>query len=198
MTQPHITIQYTFPNNQSATVARLYYQAFQQKLAPIFRDDDKALALLTCAMNPDYAYVAMYDGNVVGVAGFKDSKGNLVDAKAEHFTDNFGFFGGWWRIFALMILDRELEDGILLMDGLAVDASMRGQGLGTKLLDAIIAHGKDNQYNSIRLDVVDTNPRAKQLYERKGFVATKTESYPFFERIFGFGGATTMLYPLDT
>ena len=46
---------------------------------------------------------------------------------------------------------------------------------------------------AMRLDVVDTNPRARQLYERKGFVAVSSNTYPLTQRFFGFSGSTTMM-----
>ena len=45
----------------------------------------------------------------------------------------------------------------------------RGQGVGTALLKAIIAEGRRRGYAEVRLDVIDTNPRATALYERIGF-----------------------------
>ena len=44
----------------------------------------------------------------------------------------------------------------------------------------------------IRLEVVDTNPRARSLYEREGYVAVRTEHTPYLRRAMGFGAVTTM------
>ncbi|NDJ53018.1 MAG: GNAT family N-acetyltransferase, partial [Chloroflexi bacterium] len=86
-----------------------------------------------------------------------------------------------------------LETGTLLMDGIVVDGSMRGQGIGSRLLDAILDYARMHDYEKVRLDVVDTNPRARALYERKGFVEVRTERYPILKPIFGFAGSATML-----
>jgi hypothetical protein len=40
--------------------------------------------------------------------------------------------------------------------------------------------------------VVDTNPRARKLYEREGYVAVRTEATPYLRRMMGFGAVTTM------
>ena len=64
-------------------------------------------------------------------------------------------------------------------------------GVGTQLLTAVASFGREQGYRAICLDVVDTNPGARRLYERAGFAPTITRSYPFL-RPFGFTAVTTM------
>lgn len=173
--------------------AELYYIAFRQKLHPIFRDEARGLEVLKHSLGQNHAITAMCGDELVGLAGFKDATGQLVDIQPKLMTEVFGFVGGWWRLLVLSLFERDMQDGVLLMDGIVVDAAMRGKGIGSQLLDATIEHARSSGYNQVRLDVVDTNPRARQLYERKGFIAGKTESYPFLQHFFGFSGSTTML-----
>ena len=170
----------------------LYYKAFRQKLHPIFRDEQRGLEVLQRSLRGTHAIVALLEGELVGIAGFKDDEGSLLDIQLQSMVDIFGFLGGWTRLLGLSIFERGKQPGILLMDGIVVDADARGMGIGTKLLDAVVAYAQAHQYAQVRLDVVDTNPRARHLYERKGFVATETQHYPFFNKLFGFSGATTM------
>ncbi|MEM6284238.1 MAG: GNAT family N-acetyltransferase [Chloroflexota bacterium] len=190
---PDIIITHGLADEHREQAAALYYQAFQQKLGPIFRSDEKALDVLRASLDPNYAIVALHGGNLAGLAGFKDGNGNFVDIQPEVMTHTFGWPGGWVRLLGLALFYRGFTDGVLLMDGIVVDAAMRGKGTGTLLLDAIIQYAADNGYAHVRLDVVDTNPRARQLYERKGFVAVEEQTYPLTKRFFGFSGSTTML-----
>ncbi|MEO1289453.1 MAG: GNAT family N-acetyltransferase, partial [Chloroflexota bacterium] len=185
-------IQHGLNAEQREKVAQLYYLAFREKLHPIFRDEAKALQVLARCFNPDYAIIAVQDNEVVGVAGFKDSDGNLVDIQPEMMVETFRFFGGWLRILGLLLFTRQLEADILLMDGIVVDADYRGQGIGSQLLDAVMAHAREKDYQQVRLDVINTNPRARQLYERKGFIAGKTEDVSWLKPIFGFSASTKM------
>jgi ribosomal protein S18 acetylase RimI-like enzyme len=82
------------------------------------------------------------------------------------------------------------------MDGIVVHPSARGQGIGTQLLEALFQYAREHGFARVRLDVVDTNPRARQLYERQGFVAVKTRQYPFLRRVLGFAAVTTMIKEL--
>ena len=48
----------------------------------------------------------------------------------------------------------------------------------------------------VRLDVIDSNPRARTLYEREGFNATDTHRLGLLRHVFGFESATTMIKTL--
>jgi ribosomal protein S18 acetylase RimI-like enzyme len=56
----------------------------------------------------------------------------------------------------------------------------RGMGLGTRLLDAICAHIKQQGGRALRLGVVRGNVRARALYERTGFrfIYERESAYP--------------------
>jgi ribosomal protein S18 acetylase RimI-like enzyme len=144
-----------------------------------------------------HAVAAIRADELVGVAGFKHAGNGLVGVQYEAMRQAFGWIGGLWRVLALSIFSRRETPGELLMDGIVVDNSLRGQGIGSQLLDAVVAFAAERGYRRVRLDVVDTNPRARQLYERKGFVATQTASYPYLRAIFNFGSATTLVKTLE-
>ncbi|MFO8128183.1 GNAT family N-acetyltransferase [Yoonia sp.] len=61
------------------------------------------------------------------------------------------------------------------------------------LLDAVIDEAKRRGYAQVRLDVVDTNPRAKALYRHVGFKELKTVKIGPLKHIFGFSASTTMV-----
>jgi RimJ/RimL family protein N-acetyltransferase len=52
--------------------------------------------------------------------------------------------------------------------------------------------------HEVRLDVIDTNPRARALYERKGFVATGEQKLGPLKPVFGFSSATTLIKQAET
>jgi ribosomal protein S18 acetylase RimI-like enzyme len=78
------------------------------------------------------------------------------------------------------------------MDGIAVAENARGQGVGTQLLRRIIEHARSSRFSAVRLDVIEGNERAKQLYEREGFVVTKSQKFEYLRWLLGFGGSATM------
>lgn len=51
-------------------------------------------------------------------------------------------------------------------------------------------------YCALRLDVIDTNPVARRLYERVGFQPVRTERFPYMKWLLGFAAATQMQFDL--
>jgi predicted GNAT family acetyltransferase len=134
----------------------------------------------------------MQNNELVGLAGFNLDGSALTTIRARDIIKEFGPWSGMRRIAWASILHRTPRSDELLVDGIVVRADRRGHGIGTKLMyrlfDVALAHGK----RVVRLDVVDTNPAARHLYEGLGFVAIKTEKVPFLRRFMGFAAATTM------
>jgi ribosomal protein S18 acetylase RimI-like enzyme len=129
----------------------------------------------------------------LGVAGFKTSKGAFVDGGFRDLSRHYGLFGACWRSLLFSALERETENERFLMDGICVAQGARGKGVGTALLDAICAEAASRGYAQVRLDVIDSNPRAKALYLRTGFRTLKTSSIGPLRFVFGFGSATSMV-----
>jgi ribosomal protein S18 acetylase RimI-like enzyme len=57
---------------------------------------------------------------------------------------------------------------VLHLEDLIVSEKCRGKGLGTKLLDAVVNHGKDMGVKRISWEVLDWNEPAIKFYESKG------------------------------
>lgn len=176
-------------------VAELYWEAFGPKLARVMHPEAKALAFIEQVLDPEHAICAHdNDGTLLGVAGFKTYDGALVDGTFEELSEIYGLFGAIWRAGLLTLLERDTENARFLMDGIFVEKSSRDQGVGTTLLKAIVTEARRRKYNEVRLDVIDTNTRARALYERFGFVAHGTQNLGPLRYVFGFKSATTMIY----
>lgn len=57
---------------------------------------------------------------------------------------------------------------IIHLEDLVVSEAMRGSGLGTALLDAVVAYGAKNGVKRINWEVLDWNEQAIAFYEKKG------------------------------
>ncbi|NBP30465.1 MAG: GNAT family N-acetyltransferase, partial [Flavobacteriia bacterium] len=66
------------------------------------------------------------------------------------------------------ILNKKEIDGIYIQN-ISVSAAARGEGIGSKLLNALENDAKQKNINALWLDVALDNPNAKRLYERMGF-----------------------------
>jgi GNAT superfamily N-acetyltransferase len=194
---PQIEISVGFDEGERPRIADLYWQAFSAKLGVLMRPETKAKAFLASVLRPDHA-IAARDGNgsLLGMAGFKTAKGSFVAGVMTDLARVYGWPGALWRGPLLALLERRVEPGKLLMDGIFVEADARGRGVGSALLGAVADEAAARGLHEVRLDVIDTNPRARALYLREGFVAGKTHHLGPLRHLFGFSSSTEMRRPV--
>jgi len=175
----------------------IYDGAFSEKAGLAIPDAQRRLEIIEKGFNPEFSFLALDDGKPAGIASFKTREGSLTSGiTANSLLRELGFFGGLRAIFVFSIFDRSFAERQLLLDAIAVDASMRSKGVGKALIEALKDFAIEQGYTSIRLDVVDTNPRAQQLYERIGFQVEKVESMGMLSDFLGFNAVTSMVLPL--
>ncbi len=182
-----------FTETQRPVAAGLFWDAFGDKLGRLLGPRPRALEFLTPVLDPKFCLTASApDGTLLGLAGFKTSEGALVGGDWSDLKRVFGTVGAAWRAPLLSMVERKVEPDLLLMDGIAVAPEARGMGVGTQLLNGIVDLARTRNLRAVRLDVIDTNPRARALYERQGFEAKGTEDIFPFRWLFGFSNATRM------
>ncbi|WP_367648075.1 GNAT family N-acetyltransferase [Ruegeria arenilitoris] len=188
-----VRIERGFAEAERPKAAALFWQAFAAKLHKVMGPDKKGLVFIEHAINPQFALVARDSSNqMLGLAGFKTMDGGLVEGSLSDMAKIYGWFGATWRGLLLSVLERDLQPGVSQMDGIFVAAEARGQGVGTALLSAIKDEARKSGMAEVQLDVIDTNPRAKALYEREGFRVVSKEKTGPFRYLFGFSSATRM------
>lgn len=191
-----VDISLGLPQTLRGAAAGLYWDAFGRKLGVAIGPRRRGVSVLGRALRADRALVAVSSGELLGLAGFHLGDSTFVGVKLGHLTAEFGLVGGVVRAVPLALLDREPSEGELLLDGIVVRSDQRGSGIGTGLLRAAVGLAADNGLGSVRLDVVDTNPRAGRLYAREGFVPVRTVRTPYLRRAMGFSASTTMVKKL--
>ena len=183
-----------FALDERSQIAALYWKASGAKLGRVMAPEGKALAFVERVLDPTHSICARdADGALLGVAGFKTMDGALVGGTFRDLSQTYGIWGAFWRAGLLQLLERDTGNARFLMDGIFVDPTARGRGVGTALLDAIVDEARARGYAEVRLDVIDNNPRARALYERRGFVAGDTQYLRPLKYLFGFSAATTMV-----
>jgi ribosomal protein S18 acetylase RimI-like enzyme len=97
----------------------------------------------------------------------------------------------------LRLYEHAPEADELYLGDIAVAAPARGRGIGTLLLTEVEAVAREEGKARVELQVVDTNPRARELYARVGYIVVKSETFGFLRPLLGFGGVDTMALFLD-
>ncbi len=193
-----IKYQLGIPESMRNEAAQLYDQAFGAKFSIAVRNKDKRLRLLTDALLLPFAVAAIANGKLAGLAGFHARQGALTEGMTlRKLIHHSGIPGGLWAAMVFSLYERQAQESELLMDGIAVKHHLRGLGIGTKLLDELRQYARENEYSRIRLDVIDTNPAAKRLYERHGFIPTSTQHFGYLRKFLGFGASTTMILQVE-
>ncbi|MCJ8318916.1 MAG: GNAT family N-acetyltransferase [Colwellia sp.] len=132
-----------------------------------------------CQGDGEFGYkdhqVAVENNHIVALVGRRSSKNNLAYTVMA-IKQIFGFFG---FIKAVKVIFRGLRfetivtpppRNVVCLHNLAVSDGQQGKGVGQQVIKHFLAQEKAKNTSSVCLDVAETNPRAKVLYQRLGFV----------------------------
>jgi len=193
-----VIYQIGLPEEYRSSAAQLYDDAFGAKFSVAIRDEEKRISLFEKGFKLDYAIVAISDNKLIGIAGLHTTTGSLTGGITYGgLVSLLGFIEGNWAALIFSLYERKPTSGELVMDGIAVHHDFRGKGVGSRLLDEVARYGEEHEFIRVRLDVIDINPRARKLYERKGFKVARTERFPYLRWLLGFGSSTTMELNLE-
>ena len=194
---PEIRIVIGFEPRHRHAAAQLYWDAFGLKLEHVIGPRSEGVSLIERTLAPDRAIAAFQGDILVGLAGFHLDGRALTEITARNIIGEFGLLRSFRRLIWAAALERSPAPDELLMDGIVVRADRRGHGVGTRLMMRMFDLALEHQKRVVRLDVVDTNPAARRLYQGLGFVEVRTEQVPFLRRMMGFSAATTMERPVS-
>ena len=166
-------------------IARLLVQAFPSLYSTTFGNlgTQKLTALLSHlyvvgTLSKETTLVAEREGRIVGLAilHFGNSIGRgsvwtfglLLLRRLNPFQAVRAFFGG---LCANAMLDRRIPRApdLAYVEALAVAEGERGKGIGTHLLEEALTQAKARGRSRMALHVLQSNTRARHLYERIGF-----------------------------
>ena len=171
---------------------RLFCDTFPEIIVPVFGSVERCARLLERSLANDRILTAISGDRLVGFAGLHYSRREWFDPSLSQLLGVMR-----WRTVRVVatgiILFKRPKSDVLHLDTLVVHADVRGQGIGTQLVDAVVALAGAEGKRFVTLEVEDTNPRAKHLYERNGFSEEKFEKLPWpWCRAFTFSGSHCM------
>ncbi|HGG05098.1 MAG TPA: GNAT family N-acetyltransferase [Aliiroseovarius sp.] len=191
--EPSVRIVTGLPAGLERDAAALYWEAFGAKLGRLLGPEARATDFFAATINPSRVVAALSaDGTLLGIAAFKHGGQGFSHAGFRELYQHYGL-SAFWRAIPLEMLERTPPEDTLQMDGICVAAHARGRGVGSMLFQALFTLVKEHGLSRITLDVIDTNPRAKALYERLGFQAVSEESTGPLRPLLGFKSATKMI-----
>lgn len=145
--------------------------------------------------------VAVDDGEIVGLVGCRDYRDNLkyTLAAVGQILRFYGPIDGVRVMLRGLLFEQVVPSparGQICLHNLAVVETGRGRGYGLQIIDWFLQHSRDRSVEAVCLEVAESNPRARALYQRLGFAVTAAHSGRADNR---FGRAVaheTMVYKL--
>ena len=186
-----LNISVGLPPASSAKVAALYFDIFSRKLGAVL-GRRAAVAMIADHISADRIIVARNAEEIVGIAGLKYDGTGFFAPDRRGFLKRYGPLVGRVRARLWASVQTNPRPHQLLLDGLGVQADLRGRGIGTALLKAVDRRARELDKTEVILEVVDTNPQARALYERLGYRTVLTTRRWMF-RLAGFSAAHLML-----
>jgi len=183
--------------NQLSQALDIYYFAFRRKIRALIKIKEKALAIHKKSLNSDRVLYALSGSRVVGVLGLHYDNKNFMEIKYKYLREHFNPIQSYFIYFIYKIMSPKLNSDVIRIDSIAVDEDIRGKGIGSLLIKKVFEFAKDKGFKEIILEVVDTNPKAKKLYERLGFKEKKQVKFYFTQRVAGFSSEFIMSYNME-
>jgi len=149
-------------------VARLFVESWKEDLRPLCKHMERWVHALAPALVPERVYVAVRDGEVLGMAVCSAGAHRALHVTGSDLREHLGLLRGT-ALYPVMshLFHKKLRypETTLYIEGAAVAPASRGQGIATRIFE----HLHTLPYEEFVLDVVDTNPGAVRLYERLGY-----------------------------
>ena len=147
-------------------VAKLVYDVDFRTFDLLFKNEDKAISTIEKDLRkhePEGTFKVILDNN--------DEIIGMLMAYISEMPYDFRFKS--LKLIIVDILDYfvlcDIEKDDLYVAEIAIDDSLRGQGLGKQVLLDVIDYAKSKNLNRVILDADFRNVGARKLYERMGF-----------------------------
>ena len=147
-------------------VAKLVYDVDFRTFDLLFKNEDKAISTIEKDLRkhePEGTFKVILDDN--------DEIIGMLMAYISEMPYDFRLKS--LKLIIVDILDHfvlcDIEKDDLYVAEIAIDDSLRGQGLGKKVLLDVIDYAKSKNLNRVILDADFRNVGARKLYERMGF-----------------------------
>lgn len=167
-------------------VMNLYAVGLKDKLMPILNNADQAQRVLTQNLVLHRCLTAFHDQKPVGMLAIQTPNDSFWNPTLKLLRAEYGLIGGLFRLGGLYLLHHENRAGEWYVDGIVVAEQARGLGIGSGLLALFEKIAKGKGIEKLSLEVVDTNHRARALYQRFGFAEIDRKSIWPLNHIYGF------------
>ena len=161
-------------------ISEIFAEGFTQWLGFFSKDPTRIAVAFAHIFVLDQFYVALYEGQVVGMAACTDGTSLSVKLDKKELRKHLGFYKG---TLAGVFLKKEFETHFVhpsadvgSIEFVGTAAEFRGQGVASQLIHHILENTQHEVY--LIEEVADTNIPAMKLYHKLGFEEYKSRQIP--------------------
>lgn len=175
-----VELRFGVPENQKLKVASIIYDAFGSKFNKFYGNKNKVVEYISKSLRNDRTIISLKNGMTVGFVGLEHNKKSFIEPDLKQTFHIFGLASPVAILITkLFVLANKTKPQEMHLESIAVSKTERGKGIGSKLLQFVLNHARSKGFSQIKLEVVNTNPRARQLYESFGFEEVKVNKIPY-------------------
>ncbi len=169
-------------------IAKIIKDGFWGKMANYFRyvDRDKAADIIEQAITFNKGFYYKEDGTVLGVSLLSTTDITYMNF-GKQVKNSLGFWNTFFLHMGFGFSKPKKSDGLKL-EMIAVNPEARGKGVGKKMLAHLNQLAITEGFKRITLEVIESNNRAKTLYEKVGYKDIKYVNTAPFTSKMGFRG----------
>ncbi|TDL57726.1 GNAT family N-acetyltransferase [Paenibacillus dendritiformis] len=177
--------------------AHVFVHSYMDALTRVSSDPDVLIRLIRKSFIREQFYAALWNDQVVGIMAYSTGGTRSQRFDKSELQRILGTWKGWlfYRSFAREFhAPHRLTNEECFLEAVATAPEHRGQGIATALLRHIIVQ---LPYRVFKLEVADTNVKARRLYERQGFTLFHTKKQWFLPKVYGFRARLYMKLETD-
>ncbi|GEM_PF-781667 len=170
-------VVFGLPNDLKKEAARAFLESLSEKFVPILGKENNALCLLEESMNTNACMVATNkQTSLLGILAIQTSSMSFLNPTYEIMRKHYGFFSSIWNLARLATINHKVAQECIHIEAIVVCPEARGKGIGSLMINKLLANAKEMGKEHATLEVINTNISAVKLYERLGFRTIESNS----------------------
>ena len=174
MTAAEVDIREGLDPEHEADALRILHAAFAYKLRIGLAGPEDMIRLFAGEVDRTACWTAIVDGRIAGILTRQSSGETFYNIGTRRLLATFWPLKTLRVLFNFLLLNESPPQNALYVESIAVDAEIRGLGIGRKLMAEAEARARELNLPLLALDVIGDNQGAIRLYERLGYKIVKT------------------------
>lgn len=174
MTAAEVEIREGLDPEHEADALRILHAAFAYKLRIGLAGPEDMVRLFAGEVDRTACWTAIADGRIAGILTRQSSGETFYNIGTRRLLATFWPLKTLRVLFNFLLLNESPPQNALYVESIAVDAEIRGLGIGGKLMAEAEARARELNLPLLALDVIGDNQGAIRLYERLGYKIVKT------------------------